>query len=198
MGKFAKYIENEGLNTRQCCFANTSATKAPILMKFETQLHKIWNNNKHHFCKDPRTHPRTGGKNVRAHVLSCAHTCLCAWIFMKNLRIILYFHINRSIKFHKERSFCCGDICKTILTFKNHQFSMHFAYFHIFAPPKSSQMDNYWIIMNFFLNLISKCTYLMNKRTPVSAYRLFSSPSNKQIVYVNSRRTLCRRWAWEV
>ena len=31
----------------------------------------------------------------------------------------------------------------------------------------------------------------MNKRTPVSAYRLFSSPSNKQIVYINSRRSPC-------
>ena len=31
----------------------------------------------------------------------------------------------------------------------------------------------------------------MNKMTPVSAYRLFSSPSNKQKVYVNSRGTPC-------
>ena len=31
----------------------------------------------------------------------------------------------------------------------------------------------------------------MNKRTPVSAYRKFSSPSNKQKVYVNSRGTPC-------
>ena len=31
----------------------------------------------------------------------------------------------------------------------------------------------------------------MNKRTPVSAYRLVSSPSIKQKLYVNSRRTPC-------
>ena len=69
-GKFAKYIENEGLNSRQYCFANISATKAPILMKFETKLHKIVNNNQHHFCKDPNTHARTRSINVCAHVLS--------------------------------------------------------------------------------------------------------------------------------
>ena len=31
----------------------------------------------------------------------------------------------------------------------------------------------------------------MNERTPVSAYRLVSSPSIKQKLYVNSRRTPC-------
>ena len=31
----------------------------------------------------------------------------------------------------------------------------------------------------------------MNERTPVSAYRLLSSPSIKQKLYVNSRRTPC-------
>ena len=31
----------------------------------------------------------------------------------------------------------------------------------------------------------------MNKRTPVSAYRLVSCPSIKQKLYVNSRRTPC-------
>ena len=82
--------------------------------------------------------------------------------------MILYYLMNISLKFHKDLSFRCGDICKTILTVKNHQFSMYFAYFHIFAPPKSSQME-----------------------TPVSAYRLFSIPSNKQIIYVNSRRSPC-------
>ena len=73
-GKFAKYIENEGLNTCQYCFANISATKAPIFMKFESKLHKIVNNNQHHFCKDLSTHACTRSINVRAHVLSRART----------------------------------------------------------------------------------------------------------------------------
>ena len=39
--------------------------------------------------------------------------------------IILYYLLNISLKFHKDPSFRCGDICKTILSFKNHQFSMY-------------------------------------------------------------------------
>ena len=45
MGKFAKYIENEGLKSRQYCFTNISATKAPIFMKFETYIYKIVKNH---------------------------------------------------------------------------------------------------------------------------------------------------------
>ena len=60
--------------------------------------------------------------------------------------------MNKSIKFHKDRSFRSGDICKTILTFKNHQFSMYFAYIDSFAPPKSSKMDNYLMVMGLFGN----------------------------------------------
>ena len=34
--KYAKYIENKGINKCQYCFANTSAAKAPFFMKFHT------------------------------------------------------------------------------------------------------------------------------------------------------------------
>ena len=37
----------------------------------------------------------------------------------------------------------------------------------------------------------------MKKRTPVEAYRMLSSPSNKPIVFVNSRGTPCRI-VWDV
>ena len=121
-------------------------------MKFDTFINKIVKNYQKIFRKDPCTHTRTRGKNVRARVLSrrnaraytyasCAR--IFARIFTKNYLMILYYLMKISLKFHKDLSFRCGDICKTILTFKNHQFSMYFAYFHIFAPPKSSQMDNY-------------------------------------------------------
>ena len=104
------------------------------------------------FRKDPCTHARTQDVSVCARVssrqnartygyVSCAR--MCAWIFTKNYLLILYYFMNIILKFHKDLSFRCRDICKTILTFKNHQFSMYFAYFHIFAPPMSSQMDNY-------------------------------------------------------
>ena len=144
------------------------------------------------FHNDPYTYVRTGGVNVRARVssrqnmhahvyASCAQVCVR--IVMKNLLIILYYLMKWSLKFHKNRSFRCGDICTTILTYKNHQFSMYFAYFHSFAPPKSSKMENYWITIKIFGNKISKCTYLVNKKTPVPAHRLLCSPIYKQIVF---------------
>ena len=120
-------------------------------MKFETYIHKIVENYQMIFGKDPCTHARTRGvnvhtrvssrQNVRAHVCaSCAR--VCAGIFTKNHLIILYYLLNIYLKFHEDLSFHSGDICKTIMTFKNHQFSMYFAYFHNFAPPKPLMMDN--------------------------------------------------------
>ena len=137
---------------RQNCFANISATKAPIFMKFETYIYKIVHNYQQIFCKDPCTHVCTQGVNVRMFVSSrqnmraqvhatCAH--MCERIFTNFFLIILYYLINISLKFNKDRSFLGRDIYKTILTFKNHQFSMYFAYFHSYAPPKPSNMDNY-------------------------------------------------------
>ena len=144
----------------QYCLANISTTKAPI-MKFETYIYKIVKNHQMIFRKDPCKHARTWFVNVRALVLprrnarahvytSCAR--VCAQIFTKIFLIILYYLMNVSLKFHKDRSFRCGDICKTILTFKNHQFSMYFAYFHSYAPRKPWQMNNYQTIMEFFGN----------------------------------------------
>ena len=134
------------------CFANISATEAQIFMKFEIYLHKVVKNHQIICRKDPCKDARTRGvsvcarvssrQNAHAHVyVSCPR--VCARIFTKNYLMILYNLMKISLKFHKDRSFRCGDICKTILTFKNQQFLLYFAYFHIFAPPKSSQMDNY-------------------------------------------------------
>ena len=113
------YIKNQGSNKRQYCIANISATKAPIFLKFETKVHQIVMNNHTNFRKDPCTHARTQGKNVRARVLSRqnarAHvfaSCapVSARIFMKNLLMIFYYIIDINLKFHKDRSFRCGDI----------------------------------------------------------------------------------------
>ena len=54
----------------QYCFANISATKARIFMKFETYIHKIVKNHQIIFRKDPCTHARTRGVNMRARVSS--------------------------------------------------------------------------------------------------------------------------------
>ena len=50
----------------QYCFANISATKASIFMKFKTYIHKIVQNYQMIFRKDPCTHTRTQGVNVGA------------------------------------------------------------------------------------------------------------------------------------
>ena len=100
--------------------------------------------------------------------------------------------MNSNFKFHKNPSSRCGEILKTILAFKNHQFSLYFAYFHRYAPPKSSKMENYQMIIKIFGNKILKCSNLMDKKTPVPAYRLLCSPVNKQIVFNSFQRTPCR------
>ena len=105
-------------------FANISAMKAPIFMKFVTYIHKIVKNYQKIFRKDPCTNAYTRDKNMRAHVSSRqtarAHvhvSCVPVYarIFSKNLLIKLYYFMNISHKFHKDRSFRCEDICKTIL-----------------------------------------------------------------------------------
>ena len=132
--------------------------------------------------------PRTSCKSARTRFIantrvynSCAH--IYARISMKFKTLTHKIVIDHHIKFHEDPKFCYGDICKTILVFFNRWFSMYFSYFPNNAPMKLSVIDNCWIIMEFLETRYPKCTYLMNKRTPVSAYRLFSSLSNKQIVF---------------
>ena len=165
MWKYAKYIENWWILNVSNVLQISPQRKLRSLWNFKLIFIII-------FHKDPCTHASTQDINVRSRVLSwwnaCAHTyatCarICTWIFTKNHLMVLYYLMNTSLKFHKDMSFRCGDICQTILTFKNHRFSMYFAYFHSFAPPKSTQMDNYWIIMIFFWKLDIKM-YISNEQ----------------------------------
>ena len=136
----------------QYCFANISATKPRIFMKVQSYIHKKVKNYLLIFCKDLCTHAHTRGVNVhkrvllqqnaRVHIFT-SYARVCTRIFTKNQQIILYYLMKISLKFHKDPSFRCGDICKTVLTFKSHQFSMYFPYFHSYTPQKSSKMDNY-------------------------------------------------------
>ena len=124
----------------------------------------------------------------------CAYklwTRICSRISMKFNTLVHKIVSDHHIKFHEDPSFCCRDICKTILAFFNHWFSMYFSYSPNYRPSKPSEMDNYLIIIDIFGNFISKCTYLMKKRTPVEDYRLLSIPSNKPIGFVSSRGTTC-------
>ena len=99
--------------------------------------------------------------------------------------------MNINLKFYKDQSHFCGDICKTILSFKNHQFSIYFAYFASFVLPKSSKIDNFLRLMEFFENWKSKCHNLMEKSTPVLGYRLLPSLSNKQFKNYSFLRSPC-------
>ena len=70
MWKYVKYIEKLMIFKSQYCFANISATKAQIFMKFETFICKIVQNHQLIFRKDPCTHAHTRGANVRARISS--------------------------------------------------------------------------------------------------------------------------------
>ena len=71
---YAKYIENQGFNKHQYCFPNISATKALILIKFDTWAHKIVRNHQKKFRKDPCTYGCTRRVNVHARDETCTRT----------------------------------------------------------------------------------------------------------------------------
>ena len=129
-------------------------------MKFDTFIYEIVKNYQQIFRKDPCIHTRTRGVNVSAYVLSqrnervhvyasCGH--VCGRIFTKNLLILLYFPININLKFHKNRSFRCGDICKTIMNKKISSIFNIFWIFTQFCSPKSLQR---WIITQWLWNFL--------------------------------------------
>ena len=139
---FCKYLPNESSDLYEILNLSSYISNAH-LQNF------LW--------RSVHTHARTRRKcararrNTRVHVYAqCAR--IYAWIFMKKILVILYYLMSLSVKFQKDPKFRCRDIYKTILTFKNHRFSIHFSLFHRFAPPKSSKMDNFWVIMEFFGN----------------------------------------------
>ena len=84
-----KYIENQGLNKHQYCFANISGTKARIFMKFYMVVNYYLVSLSFKFHDDPSKNTRarvvnvrTWVKNMRARAYSsCA--CIYAQIFMK-------------------------------------------------------------------------------------------------------------------
>ena len=63
-----KYIENQGLNKHQYCFANISGTKARIFMKFYVVVNYYLVSLSFKFYKNPCTYARTRLQLVRAHL----------------------------------------------------------------------------------------------------------------------------------
>ena len=124
--KYGKYMKKLRIKQTSVLFCKYLSTKASIFMKFETFIHEIVTNDQVIFHKDPCTHVHTQGVNVHERVSSRQNaraqvyaSCgrVYAQIFTKNHLIILYYFMNKSLKFHKDLSFCCWDICKIILTF---------------------------------------------------------------------------------
>ena len=135
---FCKYLHNESLDLHEILFGDQLLFCELKLYISQRFVHKCACTS----CK--RAHARFI-KSARVYH-SCAR--IYAEIFMKFEILAHKIIIDCHIKFHEDRSFCCGDICKTILVFFNRWFSMYFPYFLNYAPQKSSEMDNYWIIMN--------------------------------------------------
>ena len=82
----------------------------------------------------------------------------CECIYAQSLlKFDTYAHkiaIDHHIKFHEDLSF--RDICKTILDFFNHWFSMYLWYFCNYEPQKPSKLDNYWMFVDFFFKTRSQ------------------------------------------
>ena len=116
---FCKYLHNESLDLHEILCGNK-------LVSCGLTFQILWRFG--HKCV------RTSCKEARARFIAITRVYdSCARIYAQ---ILMKFHtyahkivIDYHIKFHEDPSFCCGDICKTILVFFNHWFSMYFWYF---------------------------------------------------------------------
>ena len=98
-------------------FANISAMKAPIFMKFETWAPKVIMNYHNNFRKDLCINAPTQGQNVRMCDETRTRTFTPFVRAFMHVMVVNYYLRSLSFKFHKDRSFRCGDICKIISTF---------------------------------------------------------------------------------
>ena len=119
------------MNKHQYCFANISATEAPIFLKFYVKVNYLG----FKFYEDSGINARTSCKHLRACFIlsacvydSCAR--ICAPIFLKFVKKAHKIVIDHHIKFHKDPGFCCGDNCKQYWLSENNNFQ---CIFHIFT-----------------------------------------------------------------
>ena len=145
------------------------------------------------FRKDPCIHMLTRRVNVRAHILSRqnarAHvyaSCvgMCARIFTKNHLINLYYLMNKSLKFHKDRSFRCWDICKTILTFVLFLIFYVFSIFSKFEHQNYINIENYKLVIWSFGNLISKCSGIAKILPPILVRTVLFNRNDKEKLFI--------------
>ena len=85
-----------------------------------------------------RAQTRTHEAKMCACVLKRAHTHIYAsfahdfrWNFMKIVLIGHYYVLTFSLKFHKDLSFCCGDICKIPLNMHARGIIEHAKFQHL-------------------------------------------------------------------
>ena len=64
------------------------------------------------FYEDPFINARARVENVRMSIYN-SYVQICALIIMQFKTYALMIVIDHHIKFHKDQSFGCGDICKT-------------------------------------------------------------------------------------
>ena len=162
-------------------------------MKFKTSIHKIVKNHQQIFHKDLCTHVRTRGvnmctrvlsrKNARAHVYA-SWGLVYARIFTKNHLIILYYLMNKSLKFHKDWSFRCWDICKTILTFVLFLIFYVFSIFSKFEHQNSINIENYKLVIWSFGNLISKCSGIAKILPPILVRTVVFNRNYKEKLFI--------------
>ena len=105
---FCKYLRNESSDLHEILYGGQ-------ILSWELKFKISWRS----ICKCARTSWNSAHLryNVRARVYnSCAR--ICARIFVKFKTLAHKIVIDHHIKFHGDPSFRCGDICKTILTFR--------------------------------------------------------------------------------
>ena len=114
-----------------------------IFMKFETYAYNRVMDHQNLFCKDLCTNTRAWTKNVRVRIN--VHVKMCAHIFMPRMHMFLqknfmkivllvhYYVTTLSLKFHKDPSFCYGDMCKIMLNMHARVIYMHLRSFDIHA-----------------------------------------------------------------
>ena len=89
---------------------------------------------------------------------------VCTLIFMKSLLLVHCYHICLSLKFHKDRSFCCSDIFQIIQSI--------FHIFCVFWQYTFKLLKKGWKIKDygFFQNFTSKCLNISGKNPILPKY----------------------------
>ena len=127
-------------------------------------------------------------KQACACLIMSVHLCtnLDEFFFL----VICYYLVSLSLKFYKDPSFCCGDICKTILKFVYSLIFYLFCIFSKFDHQSSPKILRYIKLSWTFEDTISKCP--LEKYTfPSLRLYPYPGPSAELKLLVNHYGTPC-------